>query len=129
MDWTVNDYAHANHPPVAAIRDELRQSVIAGRSITLDASPSSDPDGDRLSYRWFHYAEAGSGNFADIAIQSANSPRVIVTATSPCRPMWIDGYVPCKGSGTAHVILAVTDDGKPALTRYARIILTVEPNS
>jgi hypothetical protein len=35
--------------------------------------------------------------------------------------------IPCKGSGTAHIILAVTDSGKPALTRYQRIILTVEP--
>lgn len=129
MDWTIKDYAHANHAPVAEIKDELRQSVIAGRSITLDAAPSSDPDGNRLSYRWFHYPEAGSGNFADITMQSVNKPRVVVIAKSPCRPMWIDGYVPCKGNGTAHIILAVTDHGKPALTRYARIILTVEPKS
>jgi hypothetical protein len=52
---------------------------------------------------------------------------VTVTANSPCRKAWIDGYIPCKGSGIAHVILAVTDNGKPALTRYHRVILTVEP--
>lgn len=127
MDWTVKDYAHANHPPVAALKEELRRSVVTGNSITLDASPSSDPDGDQLRYRWFHYSEAGSGNLADITLKSANKSRVIITAKSPCRPMWIAGYVPCKGNGTAHIILAVTDNGRPALTRYARIILTVEP--
>jgi hypothetical protein len=30
----------------------------------------------------------------------------------------------CPKTGKAHVILAVTDNGKPALTRYRRIILT-----
>jgi len=27
--------------------------------------------------------------------------------------------------GTMHIILAVTDDGAPALTRYCRVIVTV----
>jgi hypothetical protein len=31
----------------------------------------------------------------------------------------------CTGIGTAHVILAVTDEGSPPLTSYRRIILTV----
>jgi hypothetical protein len=30
-------------------------------------------------------------------------------------------------AGTAHVILAVTDAGSPPLTRYERVIVTVEP--
>jgi hypothetical protein len=129
MDWTIKDYAHANHPPVAAITGGLRRPVMAGQSITLDANASSDPDGNALRYRWMHYGEAGSGNHADIVMQSSNASRVTVTAKSPCHPMWINGYVPCTGNGTAHIILAVTDNGKPALTRYARIILTVEPKT
>ena len=28
--------------------------------------------------------------------------------------------------GTAHVILAVTDNGTPALTSYRRVILTIQ---
>lgn len=31
------------------------------------------------------------------------------------------------GSGTMHVILAVTDHGTPRLTRYRRVIVTVKP--
>ena len=30
-------------------------------------------------------------------------------------------------AGTLHIILAVTDGGLPALTRYRRVILTVAP--
>ncbi len=141
MDWTIKPYEAANHAPVVALRGEAglktRKTIKAGEEVALDARTSGDPDGDKLTYRWLHYGEAGSGeagsgeagsgeNLADIAV-SAKGPLAIVTALSPCRKMWIDGLVPCKGSGVAHIILAVTDNGKPALTRYKRIILTVEP--
>jgi hypothetical protein len=33
-----------------------------------------------------------------------------------------------KVAGTAHVILAVTDDGTPTLTSYRRVILTIQNN-
>jgi len=37
------------------------------------------------------------------------------------------GHLPvhCSETGTAHIILAVTDDGSPRLTSYRRIILNV----
>ncbi|MEY2943422.1 MAG: hypothetical protein RLY97_1436 [Pseudomonadota bacterium] len=130
MDWTVQDYAHANHPPVVVVAGDMQRSMKEGDTITLDASASHDPDGNRLSYRWFHYAEAGAAggvNLADASVQSASTSHARITAISPCRKAWIDGMISCKGSGTAHIILAVTDNGRPALTRYARIILTIEP--
>jgi hypothetical protein len=30
-------------------------------------------------------------------------------------------------NGTMHIILAVTDDGSPPLTRYRRVIVDVQP--
>ncbi len=132
MDWTMKPFAKANHPPVVSLTGERRLALKTGSTIALDASGSGDPDGNRLSYRWFAYAEAGGGdggNIADIAIKSANAPRAFVTALSPCREAWIPKLVPCRGSGTAHVILAVTDNGRPAITRYARVVVTVEPGT
>jgi Protein of unknown function (DUF1593) len=128
MDWTIKDYAHANHPPVVNVKTVLTHKSNGDQITQLYASASSDPDGDKLRYRWFHYAEAGAGdgNLADVSLAS-NGPRATVTSISPCRKAWIDGIVPCKGSGNAHIILAVTDSGTPPLTRYERIILTVEP--
>jgi hypothetical protein len=128
MDWTIKGYAHANHPPVVNVKTVLTHKSNGDQITQLDASASSDPDGDKLRYRWFHYAEAGAGdgNLADVSLAS-DGPRATVTSISPCRTAWIDGMVPCKGSGNAHIILAVTDSGTPPLTRYERIILTVEP--
>jgi hypothetical protein len=37
--------------------------------------------------------------------------------------------VRCPEVGTAHVILAVTDDGSPRLTSYRRVILNVRANA
>jgi hypothetical protein len=137
MDWTIKPFGNANHPPVVTVNGDasgtpVRITVKAGERITLDATGSRDPDGNRLSYHWFPYAEAGADdgiNLADVTVQSSNGVRATVTANSPCRKAWIDGYVPCRGAGTVHIILAVTDNGSPALTRYRRIILTVEPKS
>jgi hypothetical protein len=135
MDWTIKDVAHANHPPQVAFGSDsggtpVEMRIKAGESLQLDASATRDPDRDRLSYTWFHYAEAGAGegvNLADVSIKAANSPRPTIAALSPCRKAWIDGLIACEGAGTAHIILVVTDNGKPALTRYRRVILTVEP--
>jgi Protein of unknown function (DUF1593) len=127
MDWTVKDYAHANHPPFVALKGDNRITVKAGTSVILDASGSTDPDGNKLSYNWFAYQEAGDANaIAEVSVKG-NGSKATVAAVSPCRKAWIDGMIPCRGNGMAHVILAVTDNGSPALTRYQRIILTVEP--
>ena len=127
MDWTVKDYAHANHPPVVTLKGDNRITVKAGTSVILDASGSTDPDGNKLSYNWFAYQEAGDANaIAEVSVKG-NGSKATVAAVSPCRKAWIGGMIPCRGNGMAHVILAVTDNGSPALTRYQRIILTVEP--
>jgi len=130
MDWTVRDFAHANHPPrVVLDGDDGGQPVVmdlaVGDKRTLDASASSDPDGNTLAFEWFQYAEAGfsGGDLpASVTIEHADGPRAIVHADATCRPNWLGGAA-CGPLGVAHVIVAVTDNGTPALTRYRRIIL------
>ncbi len=134
MDWTIADFQHANHNPVAVVNGEKGTSPIVmeaevGQTITLDAGESYDPDGQRLHFRWFHYTEAGTTglNAAAIDLRGTDTPKVVLTPTAVCRPAWLPGAVPCAGSGVAHIILEVTDEGTPRLTAYRRIIVSVRP--
>jgi Protein of unknown function (DUF1593) len=136
MSWTVADYAHANHPPQLEVNGQRGTAPVVldadvGRPVTLDASQSHDPDGQKLHFHWFQYPEAGGTgtNLAEISIADDDTPRAIATPTSVCRPMWLPHIVPCQGPGVAHIILAVTDDGSPRLTSYRRIILNVRPSA
>jgi hypothetical protein len=80
--------------------------------VKLSAAGSSDPDGDGLRYRWWVYREAGSF-WDDAPIRDADRPDAVVT-------------VPREASGrTIHLILEVTDKGKPPLVAYRRMILEV----
>lgn len=134
MEWTVSDFAHANHNPVAAVNGDGGKGPILieaaiGQPVILDASRSSDPDGQRLRFSWLHYPEAGGAgtNLADVKLENANTPIARVTATAVCRPQWLPRGR-CTGPGVAHIILTVTDEGSPPLTSYRRMILTVHPS-
>lgn len=78
----------------------------------MNASKSSDPDGDTLTFDWSIYREA-SGYQGDVTIIEKDQNR--------CRVM-----VPADARGKdCHVILQVTDAGIPALTSYRRVILNI----
>ncbi len=133
MTWTVADFAHANHNPIAVVNGQSGTAVIemdveAGKSVLLDAGQSSDPDGQSLYFHWFQYAEAGAadGNRGTVTLTGAETSRVEVKAESACRPLWLP-LIPCRGAGVAHIILAVTDNGAPPLSAYRRIILHIHP--
>lgn len=133
MSWTVANYKEANHNPLVSVNEQAGTAPIVidaevGKPVVLDASGSSDPDaGQRLQYKWFHYAEAGvaDGNLAAVTLSDADTSKAVVTPTAVCREVWLPHVMRCSGDGTAHIILAVTDDGSPRLTSYRRIILRV----
>ena len=132
MDWTVKDYAHANHNPQLVVNGQAGTAPVeltakAGQTVTLDAAGSKDPDGQSLQYKWWVYEEAGLAGThgADVTLAGADGPHVQVMAKSACRPAWIAGLIPCRGDGVAHIVLEVTDTGTPQLTSYRRIVLRV----
>ena len=123
MDWSVTPtYEDANHPPVPKLGHPRELRVKPGGRLELSAAGTSDPDGDTLSYRWQHYPEPGTFTFASgrsarpLKIEGSDQPEATFVAP--------DKF---GRAGTAHVILAVTDSGSPPLTRYERVIVTVEP--
>ena len=139
MDWTIQDFAHANHNPLVVVNGiagtvPVEIEVSAGQAAALNATGTSDPDGQSLTYKWFIYSEAGLTGIrgADVTLVDGDKPIAKVIANSTCRPTWLQHSgkpVSCSSSGVAHIILAVTDDGSPRLTSYRRVILKVNlPN-
>ncbi len=124
MDWTVLPVEKANHPPVVKIDNELKMKARPGERIQLIARHCSDPDGDALSYRWFFYNEAGT-----FPVSSATSGQPIEIRNFDQPEAWFEvpvNRVMPPGTGTIHLILAVTDHGSPRLTRYQRVMIEVE---
>ena len=151
MDWTIKDPAQANHNPVVAVNGQagkapMKVDATVGVALTLDAGGSRDPDGQTLAYNWFFYSEAGtgipgqpvfSGGLVPIGgggtpgaggIPSAPeggprepAPRVTLQGANTAKVT-----VTPRVAGTAHIILAVEDNGSPTLTSYRRVILTIK---
>lgn len=119
-DWCVRESRdQANHEPKPVLngdhsRDVLVMNVAPGSTVTLSAEGSSDPDSNQLRYRWIYYPEAGSYG-KPVNVQQAD--RMVAQVTIP----------EDAGVKTIHIVLQVTDNGSPALTRYRRAILQGTP--
>ena len=113
-DWCVKNFEEANHAPTVILAHDRMLSAKAGASVPVDAGRSTDPDGDSLSYQWWHYGAAGT----------VTQPATIDNATSAAATV----HVPeaAKSGETLHLVCTVRDGGTPTLTRYARVIVTVK---
>jgi hypothetical protein len=116
MDWCVAaKRSDANHHPIAIVNGSKDKSIVSitaqpGKTVTLSAAGSSDPDGDKITYRWFQYLEAGSAR--SVEILKSNSENVAFKA-------------PNEPGKTLHIILELRDSGAPNLFSYRRVVLTI----
>ncbi|WP_425234916.1 nucleoside hydrolase-like domain-containing protein [Ulvibacterium sp.] len=115
MDWCTHSFANANHPPAPVLNHKDIIQIKSGDSFQLNASNSTDPDGDSLSFLWFLYPEAGTFKGEFKLGQPENSNILNVVAPKVSTP------------ATIHIILKVTDKGSPSLSRYKRVILNIDP--
>jgi hypothetical protein len=121
MDWTIKPYAEANHPPVAKLDHANRINARSGERVRLSGKGSSDPDGNGLTYQWIYYGEPGT-----LALANSRSGAGLTVEGADQIEAWF--VAPKVGKPeTMHFVLAVTDQGVPALTRYQRVIVTVFP--
>jgi hypothetical protein len=112
-DWCVKDFKSANHAPIVTI-DKKNISAKNGESISFVGS-ANDPDGDKLSFKWWQYEDADSyQGKAKLKISTQHPNKIIVTIPSDE-----------KTGDKIHIILEVADNGVPSLTRYQRAIITI----
>ena len=113
-DWCVKPYNQANHPPEVALAHAENLNVKPGDVIHLSVKGSKDPDGDELTYKWWHYPDAGTYNDS-IQIPDADNQTISLVIPADA-----------ESGQTVHIICEVTDCGTPPLTRYQRVVLEIE---
>ncbi|MDT8303688.1 MAG: DUF1593 domain-containing protein [Sedimentisphaerales bacterium] len=113
-DWCVKSYKQANHPPVVALAHGADLEVQPGAKVKLSARGTSDPDKDKLTYRWWQYQEADSYK-GTVEIKGARKQNA--------------SFMVPRGAGKGkaiHIVCEVTDNGAPPLTRYQRVVAEIK---
>ena len=111
-DWCVMDYASANHHPVVRLKTPLEVQAVPGQELVLDASPTTDPDGDELRFRWWPYS--GAGTYSGAELVESHLPVTKITIPQDA-----------VAGQEIHLICEVTDAGEPPLTRYRRVVIRI----
>jgi hypothetical protein len=111
---TTPRFGDANHDPRVGVRGSRFIVARPGDVVSLRVK-TSDPDGDDVAVRWWRWDEADSYGGA-IALDRSNG-----SSTRFAIPM------DAQAGQTIHVIAEAADNGTPALTRYERFVVTIEP--
>lgn len=112
-DWAVMGYDAANHPPVVTLNGEADMTAKPGETVELSGA-ATDPDGDDMIFTWWQYEDVDTyeGRVEIVDAEAADASFVVPDDA--------------QSGDTIHIIFEVTDSGTPPLTRYQRVIVTVE---
>ena len=117
MDWCVKEFKDCNHLPVAVANGSMDKMPLViklkkGKTITLDASKSFDPDHDEISFEWLVYPVKTEIDNKAILKENANKAIIQVNRADI--------------GGGLSLLLRVTDNGNPKLTSYKRILIELD---
>jgi hypothetical protein len=118
MRWCLLPFEEANHNPLVIVNgndEKLPIEIYArvGDKLGFDASQSTDPDRNELSFNWFFYDEISDAKSVGIKTKSGSSKCSIEI------PKGMEGR-------DIHLVLEITDNGIPSLTSYKRMVIHVK---
>ena len=88
-------------------------SATPGEKINLSGT-ASDPDKNELTGKWWNYAEAGTYP-GKVDVQQTKKIEAEINIPENA-----------KSGQTIHMILEVSDDGEPSITRFQRIVIQIK---
>ncbi|MBP2620577.1 nucleoside hydrolase-like domain-containing protein [Streptococcus panodentis] len=146
-DWGIADrYEDANHAPTASVKEGSQLTAKAGDKISLTGQ-GSDPDKNKLTYKWWRYFEADSyqeyqGTSKPVSDKDRNEGGLQLSlyreldkgeVVDPVKLTGADTEtvsftIPkdAKKGDTFHMILEVQDDGAHQLKGYQRVVIMVD---
>ena len=114
MQWAAEGKGNRN--PIVVVNGHKGPSPLvihakAGTAIRLNASKSTDPDGNNIRFLWWQQPEIGT---TKLTINDAEKAELTI-------------IIPADAAGqTLHIICEVSDDAQFRLTSYQRIILQIQ---
>ena len=146
-DWGIaKNYTDANHAPIVTIKEGKKLSAKAGQKVHLTGQ-ANDPDGDKLTYKWWRYFEADTyqeyhGNSNPISDKDQNEGGLQISLNrelddsevvdpvklTNAKTETVTFTVPkdAKKGDSLHMILEVQDNGEHTLKAYQRVVITVD---
>ena len=113
LKWSVTPvYRNANHNPSISARPGPAISARPGQLLHLRAV-TSDPDANKVTVFWWTWKDAGTYPGA-VSIMNPHGAAIELRVPQDAKP-----------GDQIQIIAEATDDGVPALTRYAKVVLTV----